>query len=1043
MADLEVTATLKGEIADLLTKLKIAQEAIAQFRREAKTKSDFSIATDLEKELARVAQLGKSGIIKNAVKKLGTDADAEAKKQGENVASRFAQSFRDRLKKEKFTPPGWLPWVGAGMLAAPGAIQGALGVLGGFGAAAFGAAAGLGALGLAAAQALGPVRQAFTTIDKLNTTGNIKANATALQTWLKAAPTITRTAGIAGTGALTASQRQIIQARIAGNQARLAASLASPRGTASAQATYRAAIAFEQRQLAGGGGTAGTAGSTTSTRNALGPGLGFLTNPNANWYTLSKNQQRNLVVAAQSTTGMPTSEKAQISALMAERQAYLQLDAAQQKALFTYTKFDNALVAAQKQAQPAVLSVYDAGLKALTPLLKYLAPLANQASKALVPLINQIGKGFQSSGFKDFMNTLIKASGPAIKGFGQSIINVGIGIGHIFTAITKSGLSTMMVNDLVKMTNSFKNFTGSPAFTAFVNEMKKNAPTLVDILKQLFQILGKLILQMGGGLSSAALKFLDLLLKGLNKLAGIPGIGPFLYNMTAFVLLFSKFGTLKAVGAIFDMIYRGLGSILALKFGGVISGMLGLDTKGMGVAKMWKAIGKAVVIYAKDMVVSAASAIKTGAIWLAKTIWTAATMAAAWVASAAASVAAWVVANAAMIILSGGIVLAIGAIVIGIFELLKHWKTVWGFIKRIADDAYKFLKITFLEILLKAAEWAKGMVHLAADAFSWIPFLGPKLKSADKAIGGFITSTKAHLASLTNPTYPIKLGIDLPKGVSSHDITGIHGGLAAGTSGAIAGWHVVGEKGPELVNMRGGETVIPNHAIGGYASGTSGVVVHLSLPSIRALAGMLSNVVHSIVRSVHFSGRLKPSAMGTGPGALGGPTSASAAQAQAYARSRLGAFGWNSSQMLPLIALWNQESGWNRFAQNPTSGAYGIPQALPPGKMGAAANPPQSSAAAQINWGLGYISSTYGSPANAEGHELSHHWYGYGGTIPFGGHGIVGDRGIEAVSVGPHGATVTPLKGGKPPFLLQVITNEINPRYHAAQLGWELARRSS
>ncbi|MBO0813629.1 MAG: hypothetical protein J2P30_00520 [Actinobacteria bacterium] len=137
-----------------------------------------------------------------------------------------------------------------------------------------------------------------------------------------------------------------------------------------------------------------------------------------------------------------------------------------------------------------------------------------------------------------------------------------------------------------------------------------------------------------------------------------------------------------------------------------------------------------------------------------------------------------------------------------------------------------------------------------------------------------------------------------------------------------------------------------------------------------------------------------------------GPTSASARQAQAYARSRLGAFGWGAGQMPPLIALWNGESGWNRLARNPSSGAYGIPQALPASKMGAAANPPRSSAGAQINWGLGYIRSTYGSPGAAYSawSGRSPHWYagGTGGAAP--GWAVVGEEGPELVK----------FKGGEP-----------------------------
>ena len=93
---------------------------------------------------------------------------------------------------------------------------------------------------------------------------------------------------------------------------------------------------------------------------------------------------------------------------------------------------------------------------------------------------------------------------------------------------------------------------------------------------------------------------------------------------------------------------------------------------------------------------------------------------------------------------------------------------------------------------------------------------------------------------------------------------------------------------------------------------------------------------------------------------LGGVTGAfthSAAVAQAYARSLLSQYHWSQSQMGPLIALWNQESGWNPYAVNPSSGAYGIPQSLGHGhpyNLGDYKN--------QIIWGLNYIRATYGSP---------------------------------------------------------------------------------
>jgi hypothetical protein len=89
----------------------------------------------------------------------------------------------------------------------------------------------------------------------------------------------------------------------------------------------------------------------------------------------------------------------------------------------------------------------------------------------------------------------------------------------------------------------------------------------------------------------------------------------------------------------------------------------------------------------------------------------------------------------------------------------------------------------------------------------------------------------------------------------------------------------------------------------------------------------------------------------------------------------LGSYGWSSSQFSCLDSLWNQESGWNVYASNQSSGAYGIPQALPGSKMASAGPDWQTNAATQIRWGLGYIQGTYGSPCGAWAHEQADGWY--------------------------------------------------------------------
>lgn len=96
---------------------------------------------------------------------------------------------------------------------------------------------------------------------------------------------------------------------------------------------------------------------------------------------------------------------------------------------------------------------------------------------------------------------------------------------------------------------------------------------------------------------------------------------------------------------------------------------------------------------------------------------------------------------------------------------------------------------------------------------------------------------------------------------------------------------------------------------------------------------------------------------------------------QQTAESMLGSYGWSTSEFSCLQPLWNAESGWNVYASNAGSGAYGIPQALPGSKMSSAGPDWQTDAATQIRWGLGYIKGDYGTPCAAWAHEQADGWY--------------------------------------------------------------------
>ena len=105
------------------------------------------------------------------------------------------------------------------------------------------------------------------------------------------------------------------------------------------------------------------------------------------------------------------------------------------------------------------------------------------------------------------------------------------------------------------------------------------------------------------------------------------------------------------------------------------------------------------------------------------------------------------------------------------------------------------------------------------------------------------------------------------------------------------------------------------------------------------------------------------------------PAPAPSGSPQAIAQSMLKSFGWSPGQFSCLKPLWQHESSWSVSASNSSTGAYGIPQAVPGSKMASAGPDWKTNASTQIKWGLGYIKGTYGSPCAAWSHEQADGWY--------------------------------------------------------------------
>ena len=94
------------------------------------------------------------------------------------------------------------------------------------------------------------------------------------------------------------------------------------------------------------------------------------------------------------------------------------------------------------------------------------------------------------------------------------------------------------------------------------------------------------------------------------------------------------------------------------------------------------------------------------------------------------------------------------------------------------------------------------------------------------------------------------------------------------------------------------------------------------------------------------------------------------AAARSFALRALG-----RQQFRCIFTLFMYESGWRTRAYNKSSGAYGIPQALPGEKMAKVGKDWRTNPITQVKWGIRYVKGRYGSACNALRHFYNYGWY--------------------------------------------------------------------
>jgi hypothetical protein len=304
--------------------------------------------------------------------------------------------------------------------------------------------------------------------------------------------------------------------------------------------------------------------------------------------------------------------------------------------------------------------------------------------------------------------------------------------------------------------------------------------------------------------------------------------------------------------------------------------------------------------------------------------------------------------------------------------------------------------VTFADDQLKLGHNLQGASGKIQDQIAWLQKHGDKSAFARREIHALRVEEDKLKAAIHQKMIVDASGhwsvAELAGGIPIGGGNRIHRALGGFVTGGLPGRDSVpimampGELVVPTAIVKAGLTdhlrgMIPGFASGGvvgnYSGSVTGEAKWLARMDAAALRAVDVSTAAATTAGIKSAQAAASASGGPGmPGPGGGAPSANAALARKlYPPWGSGAewSAWNTLEM--------HEASWNQFARNPSSGAYGIPQALPPSKMGAAANPPQSNPTAQINWMVGYIKGRYGDPIGAWGHELTHGWYAKGGVV--------------------------------------------------------------
>ena len=169
---------------------------------------------------------------------------------------------------------------------------------------------------------------------------------------------------------------------------------------------------------------------------------------------------------------------------------------------------------------------------------------------------------------------------------------------------------------------------------------------------------------------------------------------------------------------------------------------------------------------------------------------------------------------------------------------------------------------------------------------------------------------------------------------------------------------------------------LPNGQEKVETEGEKGVLETTSLVTRSGDKVVSSNVFTSWVKKAPVDKViLVGTATVSSPSAASIGTTTPAGEIQSWAHDYLISNGYSEADFTAANFIISHESGWSPTATNPSSGAYGLPQALPGSKMASAGADWQTNYQTQFKWFVNYCNGRYGSISGAYAYWQKHKSY--------------------------------------------------------------------